>query len=101
MLRNKGFEVEIYTGTPEGEIIGFSDLITKNLRNFVTEPDNRNVEYITEPLKSYKDLLCALVEPRLRLRKYLQKLGNFTIIPGSTLSLGNSKAFHRSDPDNI
>ena len=100
MLRRKGFEVEIYTGTPQGEIIGFSDLITRDLEGFVTEPDNRNVEYITAPFESYSDLLYALVEPRVRLRNYLQKLGNYTLIPGSTLSLGDSSVFSRSDPLN-
>jgi len=99
MLQRKGFEIEIYTGTPLGEIVGFSDLITRDLKNFVTEPDNRNVEYITAPLKSYQDLLCALIEPRVRLRKYLQGLGDYTLIPGSTLSLGDSSHFYRSDPE--
>ncbi len=98
MLQRKGFEIEIYTGTPQGKIIGLSDLITRDLENFVTEPDSRNVEYITLPLKSYEDLLCALVKPRQTLRKYLQRLGDYTLIPGSTLSLGDSSHFYRSDP---
>ncbi len=100
MLRRKGFEVEIYTGTPRGKIIGFSDLITRNLDGFVTEPDNRNVEYLTPPLPSYCDLHYALLEPRQILREYLQKLGDYTLIPGSTLSLGDSSLFFRSDPLN-
>ena len=100
MLLSKGFEIEMYTGTPQGDIVGFSDKIVADLNGFVTEPDNRNVEYTTAPLCSYDRLLCALVRPRRELRAYLQRLGNYTLIPGSTLSLGGSDRFHRSDPNN-
>ncbi len=96
----KGVEVEMYTGTPQGEIVGLSDRISKDLNGFVREPDSRNVEYTTAPLSCYDRLLCALVRPRQNLREYLQKIGNYTIIPGSTLSLGDSKHFYRSDPIN-
>jgi predicted glutamate--cysteine ligase len=97
----KGFEVEVYTGLPTGEIVGLSDRITAELPNFVKEPDSRNVEYITDALRDYDQLLCGLTLPRLHLRKYLQALGGYTIIPGSTLSLGDSRQFHRSDPTNL
>lgn len=100
MLLSKGFEVEMYTGTPSGQIIGLSDKIVADLDGFVIEPDNRNVEYTTAPFYRYEKLLCALVRPRTQLRQYLQKLGDYTLIPGSTLSLGDSKQFHRSDPQN-
>lgn len=100
MLLSKGFEVEIYTGTPSGEIVGLSDKITANLDGFVREPDSRNVEYTTAPLHSYERLLCALVRPRIRLRHYLKQLGNYTLLPGSTLSTGGSDHFYRSDPNN-
>ncbi|ACB50069.1 putative glutamate--cysteine ligase [Crocosphaera subtropica ATCC 51142] len=96
----KGVEVEMYTGTSQGEIVGLSDRITKDLNGFVREPDTRNVEYTTAPLCCYDRLLCSLVRPRQRLREYLQKIGNYTIIPGSTLSLGDSQQFYRSDPIN-
>jgi predicted glutamate--cysteine ligase len=96
----KGFEVEVYTGSPTGDIIGLSDRITADLEGFVREPDSRNVEYVTDPLLGYEELLCALVQPRLRLRQYLHTLGDYTVIPGSTLSLGDSSHFHRSDPLN-
>ncbi len=96
----KGVEVEMYTGTSQGDIIGLSDRITKDLNGFVREPDSRNVEYTTAPLCCYDRLLCALVRPRQGLREYLQKIGNYTIIPGSTLSLGDSSQFYRSDPIN-
>ncbi|MDJ0554219.1 MAG: glutamate--cysteine ligase [Microcoleaceae cyanobacterium MO_207.B10] len=100
MLLSKGLEVEMYTGTPQGEIIGLSDRIVADLEEFVREPDSRNVEYTTAPLSSYDRLLCALVRPRLKLRRYIEQLGDYTIIPGSTLSFGDSKRFERSDPNN-
>ncbi|MDJ0661774.1 MAG: glutamate--cysteine ligase [Crocosphaera sp.] len=96
----KGVEVEMYTGTPQGQIVGLSDRISKDLNGFVREPDSRNVEYTTAPLSSYDRLLCALLRPRRDLRNYLQKIGNYTMIPGSTLSLGDSQQFYRSDPIN-
>ncbi|MCU0545400.1 MAG: glutamate--cysteine ligase [Oscillatoriaceae cyanobacterium Prado104] len=100
MLLSKGFEVEMYTGTPAGDIVGLSDRIVADLDGFVREPDSRNVEYTTAPLCCYDRLLCALVKPRVRLREYLKKLGDYTLLPGSTLSLGGSDRFYRSDPNN-
>ncbi len=100
MLLSKGFEVEMYTGTPQGDIVGLSDQIVANLDGFVREPDSRNVEYTTPPLYSYERLLCALVRPRQRLRAYIKRLGDYTLLPGSTLSLGGSDRFYRSDPGN-
>lgn len=100
MSLSKGFEVEIYTGTPAGQIVGFSDRIVANLNGFVREPDNRNVEYTTAPLHRYEQLLCELVRPRQDLRAYLKQLGNYTLVPGSTLSLGDTQKFYRSDPQN-
>jgi predicted glutamate--cysteine ligase len=100
VLLSKGFEIEIYTGTPQGEVVGLSDQIVKNLDGFVREPDNRNVEYTTAPFCNYDRLLCAILKPRQILRSYLRSLGNYTLIPGSTLSLGDSSQFYRSDPHN-
>ncbi|MTJ11471.1 glutamate--cysteine ligase [Anabaena sp. UHCC 0187] len=100
MVLSKGFEIEIYTGTPQGEIVGLSDQIIANLDGFMREPDSRNVEYITQPSMNYDSLLCALLRPRKELRNYLQGLDNYTLIPGSTLSLPGSQHFLRSDPSN-
>lgn len=100
MLLSKGFEIEIYTGTPEGDIVGLSDRIVRDLDGFVREPDNRNVEYTTAPLCNYERLLCAILRPRRDLRHYLKSLGDYTLIPGSSLSLGRSDRFFRSDPQN-
>lgn len=97
----KGFEIEMYTGTPSGDIVGLSDKIVTSLDGFVWEPDNRNVEYTTAPERNYDQLLCALLRPRLQLRKFIQQLGDYTLIPGSTLSLGGSDRFFRSDPTNF
>jgi predicted glutamate--cysteine ligase len=100
VLLSKGFEVEMYTGTPNGDIVGLSDKIVRDLEGFVREPDSRNVEYTTAPLCSYDRLLCALLKPRRQLRTYLKTLGDYTIIPGSTISLGDVSRFYRSDPNN-
>ncbi|MGK7889823.1 MAG: glutamate--cysteine ligase [Leptolyngbyaceae cyanobacterium] len=100
MRLSKGFEVEIYTGKPTGEVVGLSDRIAADLSGFMREPDSRNVEYTTAPLQCYDRLLCELVQPRMRLRRYLAQLGDYTLIPGSTLSLEKSDRFHRSDPNN-
>lgn len=100
VVLSKGFEVEVYTGTPEGEIVGFSGRIAAELEGFVREPDSRNVEYTTSPAYSYEPLMCDLLRPRVRLRDYLSQLGDYTILPGSTLSLGGRDRFYRSDPSN-
>ena len=95
----KGFEVELFTGTYAGKNVGVASAITEELSGFVKEPDQRNLEYITVPDQRYAVLKHALLLPRQKLRKWLdcQKL---TILPGSTLSLGNTKIFERSDLEN-
>ena len=90
----------MYTGTPQGDVVGLSDRIVRDLDGFVREPDSRNVEYTTAPLCGYDRLLCAILRPRRELRRYLKQLGDYTLIPGSTLSLGKSDHFYRSDPQN-
>ena len=90
----------MYTGMPTGDVVGLSDKIVANLSGFVREPDSRNVEYTTAPLQCYERLLCELVQPRIKLRRYLQTLGDYTLVPGSTLSLEKSDRFYRSDPHN-
>ena len=59
----KGFEVELFTGSL-GSHVGVSDTIEETFSNFVKEPDNRNVEYITKPEKDYKFLYEKLITPR-------------------------------------
>lgn len=100
VLLCKGFEIELYTGTPQAEIVGLSHRIVTVLDRFVREPDSRNVEYTTAPLCCYDRLLCDLLRPRLQLRQYLKTLGNYTILPGSTLSTGDTRYFYRSEPGN-
>jgi predicted glutamate--cysteine ligase len=100
LLLSKGLEIEIYTGNSNGEVIGLSDRIVKDLQGFVREPDSRNVEYTTAPFTSYDRLLCAILKPRKQLRDYLRAIGNYTLIPGSTLSLEDTGKFYRSDPNN-
>lgn len=101
MQLTKGLEVEIYTGKKNGEIIGLSDRIVRDLSGFVREPDSRNVEYTTPPLSSYDRLLCGILQPRRQLRQYLNQLReDYTLIPGSCLALGGTDTFYRSDPQN-
>ena len=95
----KGFEVELFTGTFAGKNVGVASAVTEDLLDFVTEPDQRNLEYITNPDKRYSVLKHALLLPRQKLRKWLVRK-QLTILPGSTLSLGNTKVFERSDSEN-
>ncbi len=92
---NKGFEIELFTGTCNSHI-GISSQIEKVFANFVKEPDNRNVEYITDPSKDYKTLYNSLLQPRKDLRKWLKRR-NLTIIPSSTLCFSHDNKFQRSD----
>ena len=95
----KGFEVEMYTGRADGTVVGCAAEAAAALEGFVTEPDNRNLEHITAPDASYRRQLELLLEPRRRLRAWLAPRG-LTLLPGSTLSLGDSHRFERSDPAN-
>ena len=102
MSRNnlyKGFEVELFTGSFNSHI-GVSAAIEKDFANFVKEPDNRNVEYITTPEKDYKLLYEKLITPRKDLRKWLNNKG-LTIIPSSTLCFQHDCQFQRSEIDNV
>ena len=47
---SKGFEVELFTGSLKSHI-GISAEVEKKFPDYVKEPDNRNVEYITTPEK--------------------------------------------------
>jgi len=95
----KGFEVEMYTGRPDGTVVGCAAEAAQELAGFVTEPDHRNLEYITPPDASYGRQLELLLEPRQRLRRWLEPRG-LTLLPGSTLATGGSDRFERSDPSN-
>ena len=96
---SKGFEVELFTGS-QNTHVGVSDDIEKTFSNFVKEPDNRNVEYITNPEKDYKVSYKNLLEPRINLRKWLNKK-DLTIIPSSTLCFKHNKQVQRSDKNNV
>ena len=95
----KGFEVELFTGSYNSHV-GLSVEIEKAFSNFVKEPDNRNVEYITNPEKDYEKNFKNLLNPRKNLRKWL-KNRNLTIIPSSTLCFTHDKKFQRSDTRNL
>jgi len=102
MIQNnlyKGFEVELFTGSLNSHI-GVSAEIEKKFPDFVKEPDNRNVEYITKPEKDYVFLYEKLLAPRKNLRQWLKNKG-LTIIPSSTLCFKHDKQFQRSDIDSV
>ena len=94
----KGFEVELFTGSQNNHV-GVSDEIEKAFSNFVKEPDNRNVEYITNPEKDYKVSYANLLEPRKNLREWLNNR-DLTIIPSSTLCFKHDDEFQRSEKNN-
>ena len=98
-LLTKGFEVEMFTGRADGTVVGCAAEAAQALEGFVTEPDNRNLEYTTLPHADYQQQLLWLLTPRRRLRHWLAER-NLTLLPGSTLSLGDSTRFERSDPNN-
>ena len=95
----KGFEVELFTGREDGRNVGVAARAKQELTGFVTEPDHRNLEYVTAPQADYGGLSEALLSPRRRLRRWLMDQ-NLTLLPGSTLSLGDTQHFERSDPNN-
>jgi len=95
----KGFEVELFTGSFNSHI-GVSADVEKKFSNFVKEPDNRNVEYITTPEKDYILLHRQLITPRKNLRQWLSNKG-LTIIPSSTLCFKHDMQFQRSDIENV
>ena len=96
----KGLEEEVYVGTADADIVPLSHRIAADLCGFVTEPDSRNVEYTTAPYRSYRTMLDKLMSQRCRLRRYVQELGGYTLIPGSTLSLVEDDDFNISNPKN-
>ncbi|WP_114993291.1 glutamate--cysteine ligase [Synechococcus sp. UW179A] len=95
----KGFEVELFTGRADGRNVGIAARAMRELKGFVTEPDHRNLEYVTDPLADYDGISEALLSPRRQLRRWLMAQG-LTLLPGSTLSLGDTDRFERSDPEN-
>lgn len=96
----KGLEEEVYTGTADGRVVGLSPQVKEALVGFHTEPDNRNTEFATAPHRAYPDLCGEFMRFRKSLREFIADLGPYTLIPGAALSLGDSSAFHISDPDN-
>jgi predicted glutamate--cysteine ligase len=99
-LMFKGLEDEIYTGLADGHIVGMPERIDHALPGFQTEPDCRNPEFATPPVRSYEEIGSVLVRLRSRLREWLQRQGNYTLVPGATMSRGDSNVFLISDPHN-
>ncbi|MHC4992605.1 MAG: glutamate--cysteine ligase, partial [Planctomycetota bacterium] len=99
-LLSKGLEEEVYTGLPDGHLVGLADEIARALPGFRTEPDRRNPEFALPPLRDYGELTASLVEHRAALRDWLGHRGGCTLIPGATMSTGDSSVFLIADPEN-
>ena len=95
----KGFEVELFTGRPDGNVVGCADEVARAFPGFMLEPDRRNLEYATAPEANYEHQLCQLLQPRRQLRPWLAQR-QLTLLPGSCLALGISGGVERSDPEN-
>lgn len=96
----KGLEEEVYVGTYAGDPVSLSHLVVAEMPEYDREPDARIVEYITDPQISFDTLGRTLLHRRRKLRKFLQALGDYTLIPGGALSLGSTGEFFRSNPGN-
>ncbi|HEY9721426.1 MAG TPA: glutamate--cysteine ligase [Oscillatoriaceae cyanobacterium] len=96
----KGIEVEVFTGTRNGQPVGMSPKIVPALPEFVYESDARHVEYMTAPHTNYDVLVREIVNPRMRLRKFLEEQGNLTVFPGSTIAMPFNQEFELSLPNN-
>jgi predicted glutamate--cysteine ligase len=100
LLLRKGIEEEVYTGSTDGHVVGLSARIAADLPGFATEPDARNVEYVTEPYRDYQRLIDRLMAKRCRLRRYLAELDSYTLVPGGTIPLDTGDEFVLSNHDN-
>ena len=43
--------------------VGVAPDVARDLPGFVTEPDRRNLEYVTDPIRDYAELPEALLAP--------------------------------------
>lgn len=99
ILLQKGLEEEVYTGTPDGEVVGLSRQVSEALEDFHCEPDARNTEYATVPYRDYSELGKAILRKRRELRDYIRTLGDYTLIPGGVLPISGADQFVRSKPE--
>jgi predicted glutamate--cysteine ligase len=74
--------------------------IAANLQGFVTEPDSRNAECALPPIRTYEELGHTLLCYRRQVREYLACRGDYTLLPGGSLALGDSSVFMLSNPNN-
>lgn len=77
-----------------------SHLVKEAMPDFHTEPDCRNSEFATTPHRDYEQLFHEFMGYRMRLREFIRSRGDYTLVPGGALSLGDSSAFQITDPDN-
>jgi len=99
-LLTKGIEEEVYTGHRDGTLVGVSHKVAADIPQFQYEPDCRNAEYATHPWREYEYLTAEIKRFRCQLLRYLRAYDDLVMIPGSSLLLGDSSEFVRSDPSN-
>lgn len=96
----KGIEEEVYAGTTDGEIVGFSPRAAADLPWCQTEPDDRNIEYMTTPTRDYESMGLELRGRRRRLANYLRDAGDYVLVPGSCMALPYAQELQLANPKN-
>jgi len=97
MLLTKGLEIEHYLGKKTGVLVPSSKKILefaqvkdpKFAQVLSLEPEQRNIEFITEAHYSYFDLIKEACQKRIYLRDLIKKFDpDLTLVAGSSSSLG-------------
>lgn len=95
----KGVEEEVYAGTADGRISPLSPEVAQRDPVFRSEPDGRNIEFSCGPTRCLERLPHEMFAHRRQLRAELARMGSYTLIPGASLSLGDSSQFFPSHPE--
>jgi len=96
----KGIEEEVYAGTADGRVLPLSPLAAEGIPGFRCEPDGRNIEFSVGPTRWFDRLIDEFYAQRRRLREFLAGQGPYTLIPGASLSLGDTSEFCPVDRSN-
>ena len=95
-----GLEEEAYGGTRDGKALPLSPKVMASSGEFRCEPDGRNIEFSAGPSRIFPELRKAFVDQRRRLRRHLDELGGYVIVPGATIPMGDTSKFQPVDPGN-
>jgi len=94
----KGVEEEVYAGTSDGRIFPLSTEVANRDPVYRSEPDGRNIEFSCGPTRCLERLPYEMYARRRQLRTELAAIGPYTLIPGASLSLGDTSQFFPSNP---